>query len=51
MAAVRKSTPDDDPKSVQSTIRRVNAPASMPSMNALESARKRNVPTSSSQPI
>jgi hypothetical protein len=33
----------------QSTIRRVNAPATMPSRNALESARKRNVPISSSQ--
>ena len=33
----------------QSTIRRVNAPATMPSRNALESARKRNVLMSSSQ--
>jgi hypothetical protein len=31
----------------QSAIRRVNAPATMPSRNALESARKRNVLTSS----
>ena len=35
----------------QSVILRVNAPATMPNRNALESARKRNVPTSSSEAL
>jgi hypothetical protein len=49
LIAVRFSIGRQLPGPAQSTIRRVNAPATIPSRNALKNARKRNVLTAPSE--
>lgn len=48
VTVTRKSPGINDYDANHSVNRRVYAPATMPNRNALESAKKRNVPTSSS---